>query len=468
MTSVRVFKHYIRLPFIVLGLSEFVLMIISVYAAAYTYSIFISNTYEVDQIIGSVFPRSIIFASVMLISMVALGLYQTRLREGILGYFLRLSASFFFGTLVIALIFYAFPSLFLGRGALLMSEAYAFVVISIVRNVMYFAEPSIFKKRILVLGAGERAFSVTELRRRSDRVGFSIMGFVHIRGEHDKVSADKVIHLNAPLPEFCATHDIDEIVLAVNDRRKGFPMRELLDCKMSGIDVVDVMTFFERETSKIKIDHLQLSYFLYSDGFQQSIARLYSKRVFDVIASSLLLFITWPIMAVTTIAIYLTEGFNKPILYRQVRVGEDGRPFQVLKFRSMRVDAEKDGKAQWAMKNDSRVTIVGGFIRKVRIDELPQIFNVLRGDMSFVGPRPERPEFVGELSDKIEFYSERHRIKPGITGWAQLLYPYGATERDALEKLQYDLYYVKNHTLFLDFLILLQTVEVILFGKGAR
>ena len=456
------------MPFIVLGAVEFILMVVAVYAAAYSYVTFFSDAGEVRELFGTIFPRAIIFSSVMLISMIALGLYQTRLREGILGYFLRLSASFFFGTLVLALIFYTFPQLFLGRGALLLSEIYAFVLISLIRNIMYFAEPSLFKKRILVLGAGERANSVTELKRRTDKVGFSILGFVHIRGEHDVVSPDKVIHLNASLPDFCASHDIDEIVLAVNDRRRGFPMQELLDCKMSGIDVVDVLTFFERETSKIKLDHLHPSYFLYSDGFQQGIARQYSKRVFDITASLVLLFITWPVMAVTAFAIYLTEGFKKPILYRQVRVGEDGKPFQVFKFRSMRVDAEKDGKAQWAQENDSRVTLVGGFIRKVRIDELPQIFNVLRGDMSFVGPRPERPEFVGELSDKIAYYNERHRIKPGITGWAQLLYPYGATERDALEKLQYDLYYVKNHTLFLDILILLQTVEVILFGKGAR
>ncbi len=468
MTSVRVFKHYIRLPFIILGAIEFVLIALSVYAAAYTYAYAVTDSTNINAIIGYVLPRAIIVAVVFIFSMVALGLYQTRLREGVLGYFLRLTASFFLGTLVLALIFYTFPSLFLGRGALLLTEIYAFIAISIARNILYFAGPNLFKKRILVLGAGERAHSITELKRRTDKVGFTIIGYLHIRGEQDTVSPEKVIHQTAPLPEFCAMNDIDEIVLAVNDRRKGFPMAELLDCKMSGIDIVDVLTFFERETSKIKLDHLHPSYFLYSDGFQQGLGRIYSKRIFDIFASSLLLLVTWPVMATTALAIWLTEGFDKPVLYRQVRVGEDGKPFQVLKFRSMRVDAEKDGKAQWAQKNDSRVTLVGGFIRKVRIDELPQIFNVFRGDMSFVGPRPERPEFVGELSDKIPYYNERHRIKPGITGWAQLLYPYGATEKDALEKLQYDLYYVKNHTFFLDFLILLQTVEVILFGKGAR
>jgi len=164
----------------------------------------------------------------------------------------------------------------------------------------------------------------------------------------------------------------------------------------------------------------------------------------------------------------LESGFRGPILYRQVRVGENWRLFQVLKFRSMRVDAEKDGRPQWAQKNDTRVTWVGSFLRKARVDELPQIINVLRGDMSFVGPRPERPMFVEQLSDKIPYYAERHRVKPGITGWAQICYPYGASQRDALEKLQYDLYYVKNYSLFLDLMILFQTAEVILWGKGAR
>ena len=404
----------------------------------------------------------------MTLSMISIGLYQARLREGILGFLLRLSAALFLGTVALSLIFYVFPSLFLGRGVLLLAEVISFIGISLLRNVIYFSGSSIFKKRILVLGAGERAASITELRRKSDQIGFTIMGYVHVRGEKDVVEQDKVIYLNSSLLDFCIEENIDEIVLAINDRRKTLPMSELLDCKMTGVDIVDVLQFFERETSKIKLDHLHPSYLLYSDGFQQGIARQNIKRLFDVAISGLFLLLTWPIMAITALLIMIESGFNQPILYRQVRVGEDGKPFQVLKFRSMRTDAEKNGKAQWAVKNDTRITKVGGFIRKVRIDELPQIFNVFKGDMSFVGPRPERPEFVGELSDKIPYFSERHRIKPGITGWAQLSYPYGSSEKDSLEKLQYDLYYVKNHSLFLDFLILLQTVEVVLFSKGAR
>lgn len=466
MDSVRIFKHYVRIPFIILGIGEFIIMCLSISAAAFF--IFNQNSIQFSNYFDSSLISALIYALVMTLSMIAIGLYQARLREGILGFLLRLSAALFLGTVALSLVFYLFPSLFLGRGVLLLAEVISFAGIALIRNVIYFSGSSIFKKNILVLGAGERAASITELRRKSDQVGFKIFGYVHVRGEKDIVDVKKVIFLNSSILDFCIDNNIDEIVIAINDRRKTLPMSELLDCKMSGVDIVDVLQFFERETSKLKLDHLHPSYLLYSDGFQQGIARQNIKRSFDVIVSGLFLLLTWPIMGLTSLLIMLESGFGQPILYRQVRVGEDGRPFQVLKFRSMQTDAEKDGKAQWAVKNDTRITKVGGFIRKVRIDELPQIFNVFKGNMSFVGPRPERPEFVGELSDKIPYFNERHRIKPGITGWAQLSYPYGASEKDSLEKLQYDLYYVKNHSLFLDFIILLQTVEVILFSRGAR
>ena len=466
MDSVRIFKHYVRIPFILLGIGEFIIMCLSVSAAAFV--IFEQSSEQFSNYFDTSLFSALIYALVMTLSMVAIGLYQARLREGILGFLLRLSAALFLGTVALSLIFYLFPSLFLGRGVLLLAEVISFVGIALIRNVIYFSGSNIFKKNILVLGAGERAASITELRRKSDQVGFTIIGYVHVRGEKDIVDDKKIIFLNSSIMDFCVDNNVDEIVIAINDRRKTLPMSELLDCKMSGVDIVDVLQFFERETSKIKLDHLHPSYLLYSDGFQQGIARQNIKRSFDVVISGIFLLLSWPIMGLTALLIMLESGFRQPILYRQVRVGEDGRPFQVLKFRSMRTDAEKDGKAQWAVKNDSRITKVGGFIRKVRIDELPQIFNVFKGNMSFVGPRPERPEFVGELSDKIPYFNERHRIKPGITGWAQLSYPYGASEKDSLEKLQYDLYYVKNHSLFLDFLILLQTVEVILFSRGAR
>jgi len=225
-------------------------------------------------------------------------------------------------------------------------------------------------------------------------------------------------------------------------------------------------SFFERQTGQIQLESLNASWMIFSDGFHRSPMKDIVKRIFDVTASSLLLLLTLPVFVLTALLIWLESG--SPILYRQERVGENGRIFNVLKFRSMRKDAERDGVPQWAKKQDARVTRVGKVIRLLRIDELPQIFNVLRGDMSFVGPRPERPYFVDELTKKISYYPSRHTVKPGITGWAQIRYPYGATVEDAVQKLQYDLYYVKNHTLFLDLIVLIQTAQVVLFGKGAR
>ena len=241
-------------------------------------------------------------------------------------------------------------------------------------------------------------------------------------------------------------------------------MHEILDCKMSGVDVVDLLSFFEREMGKIKLDVLDPSWMFLSDGFRGGSVRAYLKRLFDILLALALLPLLLPLMLLVAIAVFVEGGFRGPILYRQVRVGENGRPFRMVKFRSMKTDAEKDG-AQWASRNDARVTRVGGVIRKVRLDELPQIFNVLRGSMSFVGPRPERPEFVEQLAENIPYYNERHRVKPGLTGWAQICYQYGSSEEDAFEKLQYDLYYVKNYSLLLDLMILVQTLEVVLMGK---
>lgn len=413
-------------------------------------------------------PKAIVFAVILVTGMAAMGLYQAQMREGLIGFLLRLVASFLLSLVGLSLIFYAFPEMFLGRGILALAFTLSFFGISLVRKLTVSIDPDIFRKKIVVLGAGKKANTITQLRRKADQVGFNLIGFLHVRGEDNIVGTEKIINMDGSLHDFCVSHEIDEIILAIDDRRKGFPMHELLDCKMGGIDIVDVQSFFERETGKVRIDLLNPSWLVFSDGFRRSTLRDYSKRSFDIIASIMLLFLTWPFMLLTIAAIMLESGVRAPLLFRQVRVGEGGKPYQVLKFRSMKVDAEINGRAIWATKNDSRITRVGGFIRKVRIDELPQIFNVLRGDMSFVGPRPERPEFVVDLSDRIPYYEERHHMKPGITGWAQLCYPYGSSEKDALEKLQYDLYYVKNYSLFLDFLILLRTVEVVLFGKGAR
>ena len=289
--------------------------------------------------------------------------------------------------------------------------------------------------------------------------------------EGDDIKVDP--SLIQPVPDnwrdYTREHQISEVVVAPDERRRshggGFPLEALLDCKLDGVVVNDVLSFCERELSKVEVDLLHPGWMLFSDGFRYSRSRDFVKRAFDITVSIILLVILWPLMLLTALAVYLETG--RPLIYSQERVGLNSKPFRIYKFRSMRQDAEKDG-AVWAQKNDSRVTRVGAFIRNTRLDELPQLYNVIRGDMSFVGPRPERPEFVKELSEKIPFYDTRHRVKPGLMGWAQLKYPYGASQEDAKGKLRYDLYYMKNHSFLMDLLIMIQTVEVVLLGKGVR
>jgi sugar transferase (PEP-CTERM system associated) len=261
---------------------------------------------------------------------------------------------------------------------------------------------------------------------------------------------------------------VDEIVVAVDDRRKKLPNHELLECKIKGIQILDLLTFFEKELSIINIDLLYPSWMLYTDGYRQKALNRTIKKTFDMTVGILIFIFAAPLMLLVALASLIESTGRDPILYSQVRVGKNGKLFKVYKFRSMRTDAEADGVARWASKNDARITKLGGFLRKTRLDELPQIYNILNGDMSLVGPRPERPEFVLQLSNDIPYYLQRHWVKPGLTGWAQLLYPYGASEEDAKRKLEYDLYYVKNASTMLDFIILLQTIEVVLLGKGAQ
>jgi sugar transferase (PEP-CTERM system associated) len=399
--------------------------------------------------------------------MTSLGLYQREFRSRD-EQWIRIVAALAFGLVAMFAVFYILPKTFLGRGAFLLTHAIAFVGVCLARAVYFgMTRTSRIKRRVLVLGTGTRAAKVDSLEKQLNGTGgFAVVGYIPTRDGHHFVEKSKLLRDAAPLCAIAHKHDIDEIVIGVRDRRGGLPMDDVLACKMNGVDVIDLPSFFERETGHVQLQTLNPSWMIFSEGFGQSNWRDRSKRVFDIASSLVLLLLTSPFIILTAALIAIESGF--PIFYRQQRVGHAGKPFDVLKFRSMRTDAEKDGKPKWASLNDDRITRVGKVIRKLRIDELPQIFNVLRGDMSFVGPRPERPFFVEQLANQIPFYVFRHHVKPGITGWAQIRYPYGATVEDAIEKVQYDLYYVKNHTMFLDLVILFQTAQVVLFGKGAR
>jgi sugar transferase (PEP-CTERM system associated) len=276
-----------------------------------------------------------------------------------------------------------------------------------------------------------------------------------------------VVAKTSSLDETAHQLGIDEIIVAVRQQRGGvLPLHELLDCRLNGVRVTDLARYFERVHGQVPIESLKVSWLIYGEGFRQNGVRNCAKRALDLALSALLMVVAAPTILVVASLIALEGG--GPVIYRQQRVGYRGRPFTAYKLRSMAPDAEKDGKPAWAAVNDARVTRIGKIIRRTRIDELPQLLNVFRGEMSFVGPRPERPEFVAMLTEQIPFYAARHSVRPGLTGWAQVRYSYGASVEQSVRKLEYDLYYVKNHTLLLDLLILLETVRVVLLGEGAR
>ena len=468
--STELFRYHVPTEFVVLAVLEFLVLLLSLYLAL---NIRFYDTNWQNNF-GAFLPKAILYAVVLQLSLVAFGVYQRQTGRFLDEQVLRIASGLLLGLIPLGVSYYFVPTFFLGRGVMAIAVFISFVLISVVR--LFFRK--VVKERnmwtrVLILGAGKRADMIREAMREKELKGLNIIGFVKMPGDEEVASdggqaSNDIIDIKGTLVEFAEEQDIDEIVLAVDDRRQaGLPAKELLDCKMSGINILDLVTFCERRTGKIRLDMLTPSWLYLSDGFRESTIRRLGKRVLDIVIALILLPIALPFMVLVTIAIFVESGFKGPILYSQVRVKQDGRPFKIYKFRSMVTDAEKNG-AQWASKNDSRITRVGSIIRKGRLDELPQLFNVLIGDMSFVGPRPERPEFVEQLAEKLPYYEERHRVKPGLTGWAQIRYSYGDSEEDSLQKLQYDLYYVKNHSVFLDVLILLQTAEVIMLAKGAQ
>ena len=469
MPTIRLFRHYLPLQFIYLALIELVIFILAFDAAVFLrYSIDIT---AVAEHVGPVWPKSITFALVMLLSMIGMGLYDRLIWtwEGRSAMVLRIFACFLLAIFPLTFIFYVLPALAVWRGPMLLAMLISLAIIITVRLIFFkIVDQVIFKRRILVLGAGNNACEIKKMENKPPMQGISVVGYVHMSRDQDVVEDQRVIQPDRPLREIVAAYQVDEIVMAVDDRRKTLPVHEILDCKMDGVSVVDMLTFFERETGKVKLELMHPSWLFLSDGFQISNTSIVLKRALDIVVSLLLLPVFLPVMLIVTVAIWVESRGSGRIIYKQVRVGANNKEFEIYKFRSMAVDAEKDGVPRWAVKKDLRVTRVGAVIRKLRLDELPQLFNVIKGDMSFVGPRPERPKFVKELEERYPYYRERHRLRPGLTGWAQIRYEYGDTLEDAFEKLQYDLYYVKNCSIFLDLLIIVHTVQVVLLGKGAH
>jgi len=459
-------NQQIRTPLLLMAGIEASIVISSLYVAAL---IAYGSLDLCEKVLGPLAPKAAIVAIVVLISLVAMGLYQFQQRIYYREAVIRLLAGLVAASVSLAVIFYAFPAIVVSREMAGISIGYAMIFLLLVRYIfLRTLDENIFRHRTLIYGAGKRAASILELRRRADRRGFKIVGRIAAPG--DAVVEDTVqMKSNAEsIMQIAVRENVDEIVVAMDDRRGNLPVRDLLDARLHGIDIIDLLEFLERETGKIRVDLIQPGWLIFSPGFRTSWLRRSVKRAMDLFVGAIGVTLGAPVMLLTALAIKIEDGVSAPVFYRQIRVGQGGKPFEILKFRSMSVNAEAKGEAVWAEVSDNRVTRVGRVLRKFRADEVPQVFNVLRGQMSIVGPRPERPEFVADLQKSIPYYSERHIVKPGITGWAQLRYTYGATEEDAMEKLQHELYYIKNHSLMLDIMIILQTVEVVLWSKGAR
>jgi sugar transferase (PEP-CTERM system associated) len=417
----------------------------------------------------NIYLSSLAFALVIVFSMSSFGMYQHNVTEDIRNTLLRIMPSFALGFALLSILIQLVPMIRFGGDTRGVTFALGAAGILLTRVALFTsAQSTMLEARLIIVGNGALAKECMNLvAKKGGFHQFNVIGCVAVAGEACCVPASTLLSGTSSLLDLARQHDVHEIVVSVGDRRNGaFPVRQLLECALSGISVIDAATFFEREASQIRVDTLQPSYLIFGGGFDQSFLRAAVKRSFDLAASGAICLLTLPIMLATALWIWMDDGC--PVFYRQERVGKDGRIFTVLKFRSMRNDAESDGKPTWAARNDPRVTKIGHWIRKLRIDELPQMLNVFKGEMSFVGPRPERAFFVDQLNAEVAYYNVRHGIKPGITGLAQVRYEYGASTADAVQKLQYDLYYVKNNSLFLDLLILIETVQVVLLGKGSR
>ena len=459
----RLFSHFIPTTLIAIFAVEAVVLALCVPLGAH-----IRFFAEGGPHVQLIWP-TVAFVAVMLAVMASFGLYSQDLPTGNFAMVVLLGATFLAGLCAISVVFYLLPDFSLGRGVFALAWLCALVLVMCARLAFlhFWSRLDGLARRILVLGTGPWASLLDGIERSPHGAQFCIVGFVTVQGSECCVPASRILSVEHTIPDMVRRYAIDEVVIAVNDRRGGrLPLMELLECKLRGVEVTELSSFYERERGQLQIDSMTTSWIVFGGGFHNNRPHEIVKAAFDITAAALLLLLALPVMLLSALAIILEDGF--PVIYRQERVGLHGKMFDIIKFRSMRKDAESEGGPCWATPRDCRVTRVGRFLRMLRIDELPQAINVLQGDMSFVGPRPERPAFVKELEKRIPYYPVRHSVKPGITGWAQVRFPYSGTVEGAAEKLQYDLYYVKNRSLFLDIMIVIETIGVVLMGKGSR
>lgn len=460
----RVFKHYVPHAVVLLALLDFLLLMTAAELA------WVVRARQIDMFVDPLTTRLLpllTFAVAVQTAMIAVGVYGIDALLSLRFAAARLLVAISLGVIFMSIMFFALPGITLWRSNSLYAMVFAYVLMVMVRALFgKLLGSDGFKRRLLVLGAGPRAARIRSLAAEKG-VGFIVVGHVAMNDCEPVIpTAINRVHIDN-LAEHATLLNASEVVLALEERRNAMPINDLIRVKTTGVHVNELTSFLERETGRVDLDTVNPSWLIFSDGFSSG-RRLssFAKRIFDILASLALLVVAAPLILIGAIIVKLES--KGPAFFRQTRVGLYGEAFELIKLRSMRQDAEVNGEAVWAQKDDPRITRVGKFIRMTRIDELPQVWSVLKGDMSFVGPRPERPQFVEDLETKLNYYAERHMVKPGITGWAQINYPYGASLEDARHKLEYDLYYAKNYTPFLDVLILLQTFRVVLWPEGAR
>jgi sugar transferase (PEP-CTERM system associated) len=417
---------------------------------------------------GYLVLKALLVVGVVQLSLYYFDLYDLKIFRSNFELAVRLMQSLGVSSIFLAVLYYFFPFLILGRGIFLISLAFMGAVIVLWRMLYnHILKTRKLDQKIMIIGSGSLAKSIAKEIIEKQDTGFKVIGFITDNPERigERLVNPSVIGDQSHILDIATRERVDRIIVALEERRGKFPEGQLLDCKMRGIPIEEGIEFYEHLTGRLQIESLRPSFLIFSDGFKKTRLTMWVKRVSGFAISLIGLTLLSPLVLVVSILIKMDS--HGPVFYRQKRMGENGKVFRLIKFRSMVEKAEANGPV-WAGENDSRVTRVGGWIRRLRIDEIPQMFNVLKGDMSFVGPRPERPFFVEKLREDIPYYDQRFSVKPGITGWAQIKYPYGASKEDALEKLKYDLYYIKNMSPLFDLLIIFETVKVVLFRKGAR
>jgi sugar transferase (PEP-CTERM system associated) len=457
-------RNYFTSKSIILILGDIIIAAISVYAGIFLR--FLDDFSYQLQNYSPLMPRVMTFSLFIVFMNFFVDLYSIEKREGGKEIFLKILFAALTAFISLAAFYYLVPSTHLGRGLLFLSLCVA-ILIQFVWHTGFnlFLKLPVAAKRVLILGTGPVAETMGKILS-SNNNGFALSGYINCVGEPIHVPPASIIGNGDGLLAIAMKEKVQKIVVSLSERRGTFPVREVLNCKLKGIDIIDGPSFYEQLTGKLLIENMNPSHLIFSEGFKITVFRRYFKRMFDVILAITGIVLSLPFLAIIPILIKIDS--KGPVLFKQERVGEGEKCFTVYKFRTMVDEAEKETGPIWSQTGDARITKLGKFLRKTRLDEIPQLFNVLRGDMSFIGPRPERLFFVESLKKQIPYYSERHCVKPGITGWAQVRYEYGDSIEDAIEKLRYDLYYIKYQSLSLDLLIILDTIKVILFGKGGR